>query len=266
MPRRFSALLVFLSGAAVGVGAAHVEWGGARAEASVSTQLAPVSGQSLSSEPVSPEPVSLEPVSPEHVPPEEVAQVAPRPDDDSTRLERSFRSAVSVRAGRAFGAGVLVADGAVLTAYHVVEGEPSVRVRFDDSEWMDAAVVATDTPTDLAVLRLDGPSPHSAPPSRSATELRLAEALLSVGSPRELGFSVQRGIVSRLERRFGDARYVQTDLPANPGSSGGPVFDEEGRLIGVMSFVLRDSEGIAFVTPIDAAAPVLARADVHLTE
>jgi len=44
------------------------------------------------------------------------------------------------------------------------------------------------------------------------------------------------------------------------------VFDEEGRLIGVMSFVLRDSEGIAFVTPIDAAAPVLARADVHLTE
>lgn len=260
MPRRFSALLVFLSGAAVGVGAAHVEWGGARAEASVSTQLAPVSGQSLSSEPVSPEPVSLE-----LVPPEEVAQVAPRPDD-STRLERSFRSAVSVRAGRAFGAGVLIADGAVLTAYHVVEGEPSVRVRFDDSEWMDAAVVATDTPTDLAVLRLDGPSPHSAPPSRSATELRLAEALLSVGSPRELGFSVQRGIVSRLERRFGDARYVQTDLPANPGSSGGPVFDEEGRLIGVMSFVLRDSEGIAFVTPIDAAAPMLARADVHLTE
>lgn len=225
MPRRFSALLVFLSGAAVGVGAAHVEWGGARAEASVSTQLAPVSGQS----PVCPEPVSPELVSSEPVPPEQVAQVQPRHDDDSTRLERSFRSAVSVRAGRAFGAGVLVADGAVLTAYHVVEGEPSVRVRFDDSEWMDAAVVATDTPTDLAVLRLDGPSPHSAPPSRSATELRLAEALLSVGSPRELGFSVQRGIVSRLERRFGDARYVQTDLPANPGSSGGPVFDEEGR-------------------------------------
>ena len=181
----------------------------------------------------------------------------------SETVERALAFAVSVRAGTSYGAGSLVAEGAVITALHVVEDRPAPEVRFRGGGWLTAEVLATDEEADLAVLRVDAGDRTPAPVA-SALELSVGDPLLTVGTPRELAFTVQSGNVSYVGRRFDGVRYLQTDLPANPGSSGGPVVDEDGRVIGVMSFVLRGSEGIAFVTPIDYATAMLDRAHVAL--
>ena len=66
-------------------------------------------------------------------------------------------------------------------------------------------------------------------------------------------FSLSRGMVSYVGRRFERTFYLQTDLPLNAGSSGGPVLNDRGQVVAIASFVLRDSEGLAFALPIDYA-------------
>jgi S1-C subfamily serine protease len=68
-----------------------------------------------------------------------------------------------------------------------------------------------------------------------------------------MSFSLGRGVVSYVGRSFDGTFYVQTDLAANPGSSGGPVLDAKGELIGVSSFVLRGGQGLSFAVPVDYA-------------
>lgn len=206
-------------------------------------------------------PAAAEPTPPERTPvagraaPTE-RPASPPPPAPRSPLERAFSAAVEVRAGESYGAGVWLGDGRVLTAGHVLGGLAEARLRFEGEPWLDAVVVARDAGDDLAVLSVEGVD-RPAPERRRASELGRGDALYSVGCPRELGFTVQRGVVSHLSRRFGESRVMQTDLPAEAGSSGGPVFDEQGRLVGVMSFVLRGSEGIAFVTPLEEAFDLL---------
>lgn len=170
----------------------------------------------------------------------------------SSRADRAMRSTVSVRSGAAYGAGVLVTrDGLVLTASHVVVEEP-VRVRLLDGAWQRATVVARDAGSDLCLLRMDADG-RKPPRVASVLGVRSGDRVLSVGSPRQLRFSVSRGIVSFVGRRMRGLRYLQTDLLVHPGSSGGPVLDEQGRVVGIMSFALRGSERIGFALPLDYA-------------
>src|SRR5690606_1850563 len=162
-------------------------------------------------------------------------------------------AALAVRTARSYGAAVLVADGVALTAWHAVEDGSAIEARFDDGEWELATLMAKDEATDLALLQV---ASAGRPPARLASSrgLSAGAALLAVGSPREMGFSVSRGSVAYAGREMNGIRYLQTDIAANPGSSGGPVVDARGAVIGVMSFVLRDSTGIAFAIPVDYAA------------
>jgi S1-C subfamily serine protease len=73
-------------------------------------------------------------------------------------------------------------------------------------------------------------------------------------------FSVSRGMVSFPNRFLDGVEYIQTDLPINVGNSGGPLVDREGRVVGIVSFILKDSQGISFALPIDRALARFAKA------
>lgn len=177
----------------------------------------------------------------------------PPASDPSTMFDVAVGATLAIRAGNLYGAGVIVdGRGAAITAAHVVGSHATVHVRLSGGATVEAEVVAVDEALDLALLRLDG-ADAAPPPIGRAMALRPGDGLFAVGNPKELGFSVHRGAVSYTGRRMRGVRFVQADIAANPGSSGGPVFDDRGRLIGVMSFVLRDSAGIAFVTPVEYA-------------
>jgi serine protease Do len=160
---------------------------------------------------------------------------------------------------------VLVAPDVALTALHTVGGDDdrSIEVRFHDDEWRRASVIATDAATDLALLAVaaDGRQPATL---RSSTDLGAGDPIIAIGNPREMAFSVSRGVVAYVGREMDSIRYLQTDLTVNPGNSGGPIFDERGHVVGIMSFVLRDTTGVAFAIPVDYAAerfPELVRLD-----
>jgi S1-C subfamily serine protease len=169
---------------------------------------------------------------------------------------------VAVRADQSYGAGVAVdRAGFVLTNLHVVDGAKAITVTAFGAEAIGAEVLDTDRELDLALLRLPTPLSNAAIIGRSDA-LGVGDEVMAVGSPRKMYVSVSRGMVSFPNRFLDGVEYIQTDLPINVGNSGGPLVDDEGNVVGIVSFILRDSQGISFALPIDRA---VARFGEHLT-
>jgi S1-C subfamily serine protease len=168
---------------------------------------------------------------------------------------------VAVRADQSYGAGVAIdSSGLVLTNLHVVDGAKAVTVTPFGAEPIGAEVLDTDRELDLALLRLPSPLANAAVVGRSDA-LGVGDEVMAVGSPRKMYFSVSRGMVSFPNRFLDGVEYIQTDLPINVGNSGGPLVDDEGNVVGIVSFILRDSQGISFALPI---ARAVARFEEHL--
>jgi S1-C subfamily serine protease len=167
---------------------------------------------------------------------------------------RVLGSVFTVETPRGYGSGFAgwQEDGAtfVVTAHHVVEdaGRPYVTVTRKGGSW-GAEIVARDAANDLAVLRVSG-RPADAEPLwprvADAARPRPGDQLLLVGSPFGLEGTVTTGVVSRVARR-----EIQTDAAANPGNSGGPALDRDGRVVGVL--VAGGGQNVNFVVPIELA-------------
>jgi serine protease Do len=150
------------------------------------------------------------------------------------------------------GAGVLLAGrGLVLTSFHFVRDAPGLVVHLADGRAYEAQLVGRDAPTDLALLRLRNP-PASLPVARLGDSrlLHTGDWVLAVGNPFGLSSSVSLGIVSALARRLGGPydEFLQTDAAINPGSSGGPLFDLHGDVVGIATAV-PIAAGIGFAVP-----------------
>ena len=165
---------------------------------------------------------------------------------------------------RALGTGMVISqDGLVLTNYHVVKGAAFIRVLFDpDSESSDnpvARLIGYDEEADLAVLKLTRAKPNLQPVVFADSDaVRIGEWALAIGSPFQQAQSVTVGVVSaksrHLESREGTSLqdYIQTDASINPGNSGGPLFNLDGKVIGINTAILSPSRynvGIGFSVP-----------------
>lgn len=170
------------------------------------------------------------------------------------------RSAVEVPRGSGSG---FVWDGAghVVTNFHVVRDASRAQVTLADGRSFPAELVGSDPSHDLAVLKIpvgpDGPSPL---PLGTSADLRVGQAVLAIGNPFGLDWTLTTGIVSALDRELnepGGVRIeglIQTDAAINPGNSGGPLIDSAGRLIGVNTAIYSPSgsnAGIGFAVPVD---------------
>jgi serine protease Do len=155
---------------------------------------------------------------------------------------------------------IISADGYVLTNNHVVDGADNVTVRLSDRRELDAKVVGTDAEYDIALLKVNATDL----PVVSVGDSKLVKAgqwVVAIGSPFGFDHSVTAGIVSAVGRQFGgiDQQYVpfiQTDVPINRGNSGGPLFDLQGRVVGINSQIFSNTGGfmgVSFAIPIDIA-------------
>jgi serine protease Do len=174
------------------------------------------------------------------------------------------------------GSGVIVSsDGYVLTNQHVVEGAQRVTVRLLDRREFAARVIGGDASTDLAVLKIDAPAlaPASLGNSDSA---RVGDWVFAVGNPlgEALTFTVTSGIISAkgrvldLPNRTAESiqDFIQTDAPINPGSSGGPLIDTRGQVIGINAAIASPTgsyTGYGFAVPINLARIVMQQLVVH---
>jgi S1-C subfamily serine protease len=169
---------------------------------------------------------------------------------------------------RAVGSGVVInARGMILTSLHVVSGAARVRVEFEDGLESDALVMTTRPENDLAVLQARQVPDDLQPATlRSAKQLIEGEHVTAVGFPFGIGPSVSHGVISGLNRQYRSpdgervlSNLIQFDAAANPGSSGGPLVNAAGEVVGIVTAILTTAEkgsfaGIAFAVPIDIAA------------
>lgn len=170
-------------------------------------------------------------------------------------VSRALAFTVTLEGNGTYGSGVLVdpAAGRIVTNYHVVRDMREPRATFFDGSVARARVVRVDPALDLALLAV-APRPAIGRPSwGSASALRAGDEVFAIGCPRHLAFTVSRGIVSFVDRPLDGVRYLQTDIPINEGNSGGPVIDARGDVVGLMSFIYRNGQGLSFALPADYA-------------
>ncbi len=155
------------------------------------------------------------------------------------------------------GAGIVLDDaGHVLTNSHVVFGSHTIAVTTSGQDVVSAEMVGADPILDLAVLRLAGtPNGLTAAAFGDSTALAVGEEVLAIGNAFGLGVAVTRGIVSGLDRVIRRtpmswlAPLIQTDAAINSGSSGGPLVNMCGEVVGINTFRLPESAGVGFAVP-----------------
>ena len=164
------------------------------------------------------------------------------------------------------GSGFIVDDaGHVVTNNHVVEGAEDIRVRLSDGREFEARIQGRDPSTDLAVLRIEDPKDLPRPLELvDDAEVEVGDWVLAIGSPFGLSRTVSSGIVSATGRgNVGVTDYenfIQTDAAVNPGNSGGPLVDLDGRVVGVNTAIASrtgGNHGVAFAVPSHLAAMVV---------
>jgi Do/DeqQ family serine protease len=171
---------------------------------------------------------------------------------------RSFRE-------QGLGSGVVVSeDGYIVTNHHVVDGAEELSVERNDRRTLDATIVGSDPPSDLAVLKISG-SHLPAMRFGDSDMVRVGDVVLAVGNPLGVGQTVTQGIISAKGRQTGLSdgsfeSFLQTDAAINRGNSGGALVDTRGNLVGINSQILSPSGGsigIGFAIPSNMVRDVM---------
>ncbi len=141
----------------------------------------------------------------------------------------------------------------------MIDGAQSIRITLFDQRAYEAQVLGSDPKTDVAVLQIMGDGPFQAADIGDSDGLRVGQWVIAVGHPFDFPFTVTAGIVSALGRRnLGKNEiqdYIQTDVAVNPGSSGGPLFNRKGMVVGINTAIFSPdkenlaSAGISFAIP-----------------
>ena len=162
------------------------------------------------------------------------------------------------------GSGVIIStDGYILTNHHVVDGAEQIKVDLNDNRTLDAKVVGSDPPSDLAVLKVDAANlPVLA--LGDSDKVRVGDVVLAIGNPLGIGQTVTMGIISAKGRQTGMSSgsfedFLQTDAPINQGNSGGALVSTNSELVGINSQILSPSGGsigIGFAIPSNMARTI----------
>ena len=162
----------------------------------------------------------------------------------------------------AFGSAFFISkDGYLLTNHHVVEDASEVTIVLNDRREIDAKVVGSDARTDVALLKVSG-SNFPSLATGNIDQLKVGQPVLAIGSPFGFDYSASAGIVSAKSRNMlGETSvpFIQTDVALNPGNSGGPLFNQQGQVVGVNSRIFSGTGGymgLSFSIPIDVAMDI----------
>ncbi len=171
-----------------------------------------------------------------------------------------------MHAVEARGSGFIInANGTIVTNNHVVKDAKSVSVTLDDGTQLPAKVIGTDPRTDIAVLKVDAHRDLPYIQLGNSANVKPGQWVVAMGNPFGLGGTVTAGIVSASGRDIGDGPYdqfIQIDAPINQGNSGGPLFTQDGKVIGMNTAILSPSGGsigIGFAIPSDMIRTVTAQ-------
>ena len=162
---------------------------------------------------------------------------------------------------RSLGSGFIISnDGYIFTNNHVVENTDKILVKISDGKEYEAKIIGTDAKTDIALIKIKPDNGLPTVEIGDSDAVRVGEWVIAIGNPFGLEQTVTAGIVSAKGRVIGAGAYdnfIQTDASINPGNSGGPLFNMQGKVIGINTAIVAQGQGIGFAIPINMAKNIL---------
>jgi len=156
------------------------------------------------------------------------------------------------------GTGIIIDPrGYIVTNQHVVDDVTALRIRLSDGTTQKAVVVARHAELDLAIIKIDAPTPLPVMPVGTASDLMVGETVIAIGNAYGYEHTVSAGVVSAIKRdvslneSMAYKSLIQTDASINPGNSGGPLVNINGELVGVNVAIRAGAQGIGFAIPVD---------------
>ncbi len=157
--------------------------------------------------------------------------------------EETYNSVVVVYTDTGVGSGFSIKENIIITNAHVVGYSKKVAVNLYDGTTIKGNVIKTDIEKDLALIEVDK---TITPLSINSNNLSIGQEVYAIGAPKDMPYTMTKGIISALDRKLGQNTYIQIDASVNSGNSGGPLVDDNGNVIGIITLKASDAEGIGF--------------------
>ncbi|KAK1315105.1 putative protease Do-like 14 [Acorus calamus] len=175
--------------------------------------------------------------------------------------------------GKSMGSGTIIdPDGTILTCAHLVMdirsketiSKGKVEVTLQDGRSFEGTVISADFHSDIAVVKINSPTPLPAAKLGSSRKLQSGEWVIALGCPLTLQRTITAGIVSCVDRTSRDLslggkerEYLQTDCAINEGNSGGPLINLDGEIVGINIMKIANADGLSFAVPIDSIVKLI---------
>jgi len=161
---------------------------------------------------------------------------------------------------RSLGSGFIIEGGYILTNNHVIAGADEIKVKLADNREFKAEIKGADERLDLALLKIDAKETLPVAQLGDSDAIQVGEWVMAIGNPFGLSATVTAGIISAKGRVIGNGPYddyIQTDASINPGNSGGPLFNSDGKVIGINTAIVSGGQGIGFAIPVNLAKSII---------
>ncbi len=172
--------------------------------------------------------------------------------DFSGIIDLVVPSVVTIRTDISQGTGFIINNqGYIVTNAHVLAGAKTIKAITFSREEIPAEFIGYDANLDIALLKIVGN--YKALVLKESSEVNVGEKVIAIGNPLGLQFSVSEGIVSAVHREGTNnlPAYIQTDAALNPGNSGGPLINKQGKVVGINNFKIGSSESLGFALESD---------------
>ena len=157
--------------------------------------------------------------------------------------EETYNSVVVVYTETGVGSGFSIKENLIITNAHVVGYNKEVAVNLYNGTTIKGSVIKTDIEKDLALIKINK---TITPLSINSENVSVGQEVYVIGAPKDIPYTMTKGIISAINRKLGQSTYIQIDASVNSGNSGGPLVDDSGNVIGIITLKASDAEGIGF--------------------
>lgn len=163
--------------------------------------------------------------------------------------EETYNSVFVIYSGNSLGSGFAIGENCIVTNAHVIDNERNITVESYDGDTFKAYAIGIDNNADIAILAVkDTVFPYLE--IADISTMKTGDDIYAVGAPKGMAYTLTKGGISAKERIIDDKSYIQIDAAINEGNSGGPLLNDNGRVLGMNTLKMNDSEGIGLAIPI----------------